>query len=195
MIFFLVEDFSMKVFLEGVLPRLAFEKDKFEIKAHRGKEDLITNLKKIVPSLSKSAQQVIILIDQDRTDCKKLKNDIVEKMCNCACEYKIRIACYELETWFLGDMEAIAKCSPRFKPHFYQNKRKYCNAIDKIKKPSDIIKKIVPDWEKNYLSKPKFASEIAQCIALETKNRSHSFNVFLRTLKNIQITAGFSKSL
>ncbi len=69
MIVFLVEDYSMRKFLEGILPRLGFEEHQFEIKHHRGKEDLISNLNKIIPSLSKRAQQIIVIIDRDKQDC------------------------------------------------------------------------------------------------------------------------------
>jgi len=91
-------------------------------KHHRGKEDLISHLNQIIPSLSKRAQQIIVIIDRDKQDCVALKNNIKEKMVWCSCEHKIRIACYELEAWFLGDMKAIAKCSHSFKapkPQFF----------------------------------------------------------------------------
>ncbi|KHD10349.1 hypothetical protein PN36_34595 [Candidatus Thiomargarita nelsonii] len=180
MIFFLVEDYSMRQFLEGILPRLGFHS--FEIKHHRGKEDLISNLDKIIPSLSKRAQQIIVIIDQDKQDCVALKNEIEEKMAHCSCKHKIRIACYELEAWFLGDMAAIAKCSPRFKARSFQTKDKYRD-IDNIEKPSSVIAKIVPDWKEKYASKPKFAQTIAQFVSLERQaNRSHSFHVLLETL-------------
>ncbi len=186
MIFFLVEDYSMRKFLEGILPRLGIDESFFEIKHHRGKEDLINNLNKIIPSLSKRAQQIIVLIDQDKQNCVKLKNKIKEKMAWCSCEYKIRIACYELEAWFLGDMEAIAKCSPRFNARFFQGKKKYRD-VDNIEKPSRVIEEIVPDWKERYASKLKFAKTIAPFVSLERQNleqanRSHSFQVLLETL-------------
>ncbi|RKZ58954.1 MAG: hypothetical protein DRR08_15045 [Candidatus Parabeggiatoa sp. nov. 2] len=188
MIIFLVEDYSMIKFLEGILPRLGFEEHRFEIKHHRGKEDLISHLNNIIPTLSKRAQQIIVIIDRDKQDCVALKNKIQEKMAWCSCEYKIRIACYELEAWFLGDMEAIAKCSPRFKASFFQGKKKYRD-IDNIPKPSSVIEEIVPDWKKRHLSKPKFAEEIAHFVSLETQNvekanRSDSFHVLLETLRS-----------
>jgi chromosomal replication initiation ATPase DnaA len=111
----------MRKFLEGILPRLGFDEHIFEIKHHRGKEDLLSNLHKIIPSLSKHAQQIIVLIDRDQQDCVELKKKIKGKMAWCFCEYKIRIACYELEAWFLEDMEAMAKCSSRFKASFFQS--------------------------------------------------------------------------
>jgi hypothetical protein len=189
MIVFLVEDYSMRKFFEGFLPRLGFEESLFEIKHHRGKEDLISHLNKIIPSLSKRAQQIIVIIDQDKQDCVALKNKIKEKMVRCVCEYKIRIACYELEAWFLGDMEAIAKCSPRFKASSFQGKKKYRD-IDNIEKPSSVIEKIVPDWKDKYASKPQFAETIAPFVSLKKQNlkqanRSHSFHVLLETLYSL----------
>lgn len=189
MILFLVEDYSMRKFLEGVLPRLGFEAHQFEIKHHRGKEDLISHLKQIIPTLSKRAQQIIVIIDQDKQDCIILKNNIKAKMAWCSCKYKIRIACYELEAWFLGDMEAIAKCSPRFKARFFQGKKKYRD-VDNIPKPSRVLEEIVPDWKNKYANKPQFAKEIAPFVSLkeqnlEQANRSHSFHVFKKTLHSV----------
>jgi hypothetical protein len=186
MIVFLVEDYSMRQFLDGILPRLGFDEHIFEIKHHRGKEDLISHLDKIIPSLSKRAQQIIVIIDQDKKDCVALKNEIEEKMAHCSCKHKIRIACYELEAWFLGDMAAIEKCSPRFKARSFQGKKKYRD-VDNIEKPSTVIAKIVPDWNDKYASKPKFAQTIAQFVSLERQNlkqanRSNSFHVLLETL-------------
>ncbi|MDM8560670.1 DUF4276 family protein [Candidatus Parabeggiatoa sp. HSG14] len=188
MIVFLVEDYSMRKFLEGVLPRLGFEEHLFEIKHHRGKEDLISHLDNTIPTLSKRAQQIIVIIDRDKQDCIALKNKIKEKMVRCSCEYKVRIACYELEAWFLGDMEAIAKCSPRFKANSFQGKKKYRD-VDNIEKPSSVIEQIVPDWKNRHVSKPKFAEEIAYVVSLEKQNvekanRSHSFHILLETLRS-----------
>jgi hypothetical protein len=145
-------------------------------------------LNKIIPTLSKRAQRIIIIVDQDKNDCIELKNKIKIQMTWCFCEYKIRIACYELEAWFLGDMNAIAQCSPRFKANFFQNKEKY-REVDNIPKPSRVIEEIVPDWKNRYSSKPQFAAAIAEVISLATPdseqaNRSHSFHVFLEMLRS-----------
>jgi hypothetical protein len=74
MIFFLVEDYSMKQFLEGILPRLDFAVNTFEIKHHNGKEDLLGSLTKVIPTLSKRAQHIVVLIDRDQQNCIELKN-------------------------------------------------------------------------------------------------------------------------
>ncbi len=187
MIVFLVEDLSMKKFLEGILPRLDFRPYHFEIKYHQGKEDLKRNLDKIIPTISKRATKIIILIDQDKENCLELKISIKEKMAWSGCDYKIRIACYELESWFLGDMDAIKQCSEKFKPDFFRNREKYRN-VDAIQKPSNLIQDIAPDLKKMYLSKDKLASEISKHISLENQvNKSHSFNIFLETIKSIKV--------
>ncbi len=59
MIIFLVEDYSMRKFLEGILPRLGFTTDTFEIKHHNGKEDLLGKLDQVIPSLSKRAKHLV----------------------------------------------------------------------------------------------------------------------------------------
>jgi hypothetical protein len=110
-------------------------------------------------------------------------------MDGCFCDYKIRIACYQLDAWFLGDMAAIAKCSPKFKASFFQGKEKY-REIDNIPKPSRVIEEIVPDWKEKYTNKPHFAERIAHFISLKRKNleqanRSHSFHVLLETLRSL----------
>jgi len=185
MIIFLVEDYSMRKFLEGILPRLGFTTDTFEIKHHNGKEDLLGKLDQVIPSLSKRAKHLVVLIDQDRQDCIQLKRKLKEKMAWCACDYTLRIACYELESWFLGDLEAITQCSERFRLKHFQNKQKY-QQTDEIIKPSTDLEIIVPDWKTLYSSKPKFATKISQFIALEPeKNHSHSFTIFLKTLHEL----------
>lgn len=187
MIFFLVEDYSMKQFLEGILPRLDFAVNTFEIKHHNGKEDLLGSLTKVIPTLSKRAQHIVVLIDRDQQNCIELKNKIKEKMTCCSCPYTLRIACYELETWFLGDLNAIAQCSERFKPKYFENKDKF-KAVDNIAgKPSAKLEEMMPDWKNLYSSKPKFAEKISRFITLELNhNRSHSFRVFLKTLYELK---------
>jgi len=186
MIIFLVEDYSMRKFLEGILPRLGFTADAFEIKHHQGKEDLLGNLTQVIPTLSKRAKHIVVLIDQDRQDCIQLKQKLKEKVAWCACDYTLRIACYELESWFLGDLDAITQCSERFRLKHFQNKQKY-QQTDNIVKPSTDIETIVPDWKTLYSSKPKFAEKMSQFIALEPEqNRSCRFSIFLKTLYELR---------
>lgn len=186
MIIFLVEDFSMRKFLEGILLRLGFESHLFEIKHHHGKEDLLNNLYKVTPSLSKRAKHIVVLIDKDRQNCIELKQTLREKMSWCFCDHTLRIACYELESWFLGDLEAVAHCSSKFKLDSFKNKPKYQHT-DEIPKPSKVLETMVPDWESVYGSKPKFAEAISKYITLEPEyNHSQSFSIFLKTLLQLK---------
>lgn len=82
MIIFLVEDYSMRKFLEGILPRLGFEKHKFEIKHHRGKEDLISHLNNIIPSLSKRFKASAFQAKKKYRDIDKIEkpSSVIEKI-------------------------------------------------------------------------------------------------------------------
>lgn len=188
MIVFLVEDRSMAVFLTGVLERLSFPKTAYQIKPYNGKEDLTRNLAKVVPSWAKRAKCIVILLDRDHQDCITLKYSVLSKLKGCTCPCFVRLACRELESWFLGDMEAIAKCSTRFNQARYKNKAKFRNVDELPTKPSDELEKLLPDWEERYFgSKPKFAEQMGKVISLEPDlNCSHSFKVFLRTLSSLK---------
>lgn len=187
--------FSRRIFDATVFRRYfsRLSLERCEIKHYRGKEDLISSLEKTIPTLSKRVDFIIIVIDQDKQDCLQLKEKLKSKMSKCQCKYKIRIACYELESWFLGDMNAITQCSSRFKKDFFQNKQKY-HQVDGIIKPSKVIEEIIPDWKEKYDSKPKFAKEMARHVCLTSNNnqaqdeinRSHSFHIFLKTLHVIK---------
>jgi hypothetical protein len=121
----------------------------------------------------------VILHDQDSNDCKILKSEILE-ICknNCRVDNKflIRIVCRELESWYLGDMQAIECAFPRFKAAKYQNGAKFRNP-DGLNATDEIIK-LVPNFQKT-----KGAKLISQHIDIQN-NRSESFNQFVSGLRN-----------
>jgi hypothetical protein len=96
---------------------------------------------------------VVILHDQHSHDCVSLKHELVE-LCRSSGNYPflIRIVCKELESWYLGDMEAIEKAYPGFKAQKYKNKRKFRNP-DYCSSASDELSKILPRFHKGTASK------------------------------------------
>ncbi|MBF4472803.1 DUF4276 family protein [Flavobacterium sp. HJJ] len=171
----LVEEPSMKEFLTILLPNVLDNQwnlnENYFIRSFEGKNDLQKNIPSKVKFLSNWNHEpvgVVIMQDQDSSDCKILKKKLLDSCSqNGDCPKLVRIICRELESWYLGDFVAVNRAYPSFKYQNYINKSKFripdnCNAFDEIKK-------IVPDFQK-----VGGAKKIAPFINVET-NKSESF--------------------
>lgn len=122
-----VEELSMEAALEIILPKVLGEIE-FQIIRFQCKDDLLKNaptrLKGYAAWLPKD-WRILILLDRDDDDCKKLKAKL-EKMAidaglrtkstskkNSPFQVVNRIAIEELESWFFGDWDAVQKSYPR----------------------------------------------------------------------------------
>ncbi len=174
---FLLEEPSMENVLTLILPKILPKGFTLNIncflRPHHGKSDLRKSIPNKIRAFSKSSEEVKIVIihDQDSNDCKQLKQELLE-LCNQngTCPVLIRIACRELESWYLGDMDAIEKVYPKFKAHKYKNLAKFRNPD--ICNSSDELRKIIKDFQKGQASR-----EIPKYFDFE-KNSSESFNQF-----------------
>lgn len=185
--YFLVEEESMVPVINKVALEI-FQKEEagFQILPHQGKQDLRKALQKTVPTLSQNppGSRIIVLHDQDNADCKALKEALLDDLKNCHCPYKVRIVCTELESWFLGDLEAIAKAYKKFKPAQHRTKKPFRN-VDTIKKPWQTLLKIVPEFQRHqFLPKVTFAQEVAEHLSLE-QNTSASFHQFIKGIQSL----------
>ncbi len=150
----LVEERSMEVFLRGLLPRIlprGFEVDtNCFIISHEGKSDLQKRLPKRVKAYRSYPDKVVLLViqDQDSSDCIILKNKLlalVDKN-NPALIRLIRIACRELENWFLGDLAGVESIYPSSRAARKINKAKFRN-VDALN-GSDEMKKLSSEFSK-----------------------------------------------
>jgi len=178
----LVEEPSMKNFLYGILPKILPAGYQLNIncfiREHQGKQDL----KKSIPKKIKAYQhyskpvKVIIIHDQDSSDCKILKSQLQELVnINSNIPTLIRIACIELEAWYIGDMEALESVFPQFKVNKYKNWSLFRNPD--ICNASEELRKIISTFQKGIASK-----EITKYLDLD-KNRSASFNHLISGIK------------
>lgn len=178
----LVEELSMKNFLSGLLPRILPEGFELNtncfVRAHEGKQDLQKSIPKKVRAfqcLSKPVR-VVIIQDLDSSDCLILKSKLQALVTeNATIPSLIRIACKELESWYLGDMNAVAKVYPSFRAEKYLKKSVFrnpdlCNA-------SNELSKMIPSFQKGFASK-----EIPRYIDINNNN-SESFNQFVSGFK------------
>jgi len=181
---FLLEELSMESFLKGFLPKILpddyVHNQNYFLHPHQGKSDLLKSIPNKLKIDYGEKTAFIILHDQDSNNCIDLKNKI-KNICQTNNRndnhYLIRIVCKELESWYLGDLDAIEQAFPKFKAVKYKNKTKFRNP-DAIN-ASDEIVKLLPDFQKN-----KGAKLISQHIDI-ANNKSNSFKQFVSGLQRI----------
>jgi hypothetical protein len=144
---FLVEEYSMKVLLEGLLPRF-FPDLTFLCAAHEGKQDLEKSIPRKLRAWREPGVRFIVIRDCDGDDCHKLKRRLVD-MCqsNGRGDTIVRIACQELEAWYLGDPDALAKAF-RDENLCSIGKRSRFRNPDSVAQPSRALVDLVPGFQK-----------------------------------------------
>ncbi len=180
------EEPSLKEVLDIIVPKIIPQGVYYQIYPHQGKQDLEKALKTAVPSISKiPGARIIITRDQDNDDCRTLKSNLERLIAGkINCEYKIRIICKELESWFLGDLAAVEAAYNRFRSDQYSN-RTELRDVDAMSKPSEFLRRIIPEYS-NLRSLPKLTT--AQRIGANldiNNNRSESFNQMVAAIKEL----------
>lgn len=184
---FLLEEPSMAEFLRNFLPRILPTDYKIDenvfLRPHNGKSDLIKSIPNKVRAFSKYHEpvKIVILQDQDNVkDCKSLKKNLQDLCKNDKGDFYlpalVRIVCQELESWYLGDLDAVESAYPNFKAEKHKNKKDLRNP-DLIEKPSKKMGIILPDFQK-----VQTAKKVSNYIDTE-KNTSTSFQVFVSGLR------------
>jgi len=175
---FLVEEKSMKKFLEVLLCEYFPQDVTFRVIPHDGKGDLKKSITSKLRAMNGNDVKFVILIDQDSSDCCILKEEIKELCNNTGADYRIRIVCRELEAWYLGDLTAIDNAfSTKLVKH---SEKKKFRQPDNIANAKQILKKYIGE-----IGQIETAEKIATAMR-ETdwrNNKSYSFGVFLQTIE------------
>jgi len=180
------EEPSAKIVFEQILPQILPEDVIFYVYQHQGKQDLESALRKTLPSISKiPGSKILVTRDQDAGDCIDVKKRLREIIGdNCSCEFYIRVVCRELESWFLGDLDAIQSAYPRFQADQYRGKAEYRN-VDKITSPSNLLLKIIPEFSKReHLPKLETSEAISQYLNI-ANNSSQSFRYTIDAIQKL----------
>lgn len=165
----------MEYFLRGLLPRIlpiGFDLDRnCFIRPHEGNSHLKKSLLIKVKAFPYFPDPVklIVIHDQDSNDCKKLKEEL-GNICSVlkAEDCLIRIACRELENWYLGDWASVEAAYPETKARQLVNKAKFRN-------PDSLNGSNEMDLLTRNFSKSHASRELGKIISLEN-NKSKSFN-------------------
>jgi len=180
---FLLEERSMKTLLDGLLPRLIPEMP-FVCIPHEGKEDLEKSIPRKLRAWREPGARFVVIRDNDGGDCEALKQRLVA-LCNSSgrSDALVRIACQELEAWYIGEPAAMAKAFGNSQLNDIGNKSRYRDP-DAIHQPSREIAKLLPEFQK-----VSGARRMASCLS-RNGNHSRSFQVTMdgieRTFASIQ---------
>ncbi len=123
---FFLEEPSAKEMLQGLLPRLLPDEFSTRYVVFQGKQDMEKQLEKRMRGWLLPDSLFVVLRDQDSADCHDVKKRLLE-LCRRAGrgEALVRIACRELESYYLGDLKAVEKGLELRGLADRQEKRKY----------------------------------------------------------------------
>ena len=187
----LVEESSAEAALQELLPKILGENFSFRIHPFSGKRDLLHKLPQRLYGYRRwlpEDYRILILIDQDRDDCKQLKQHLNRLAADADLTYHLqilnRIAIEELEAWFLGDFEAVHAAYPRVPIHLHA-KAKYRDP-DSIRDCWETLERLLQrlGYYRNGMPKIETARAIARHMD-PTRNRSRSFQAFQQGIRRL----------
>ncbi|RWX51044.1 hypothetical protein VU01_12234 [Candidatus Electrothrix marina] len=177
---FFLEEPSAKEMLLGILPKILPEHVVPRFIVFEGKQDLEKQLVRKLKLWQLPDSRFIVLRDQDAGDCRKIKENL-QKKCKEAGrpDTIVRIACHELESFYLGDLQAVEKGLPMSGLAKRQNQRKF-RQPDNLPNPARELTMLT---KKNY-QKIDGSRAIGRYLNPED-NRSNSFNILIKAVKDI----------
>jgi hypothetical protein len=164
-IVFLLEEPSAEAMLEGLLPKILPHGTRHRCLVFEGKQDLEKQMVRRMRGYRVPGAKFVILRDKDSGDCRNIKQALVVKCAEAGRPNAlVRIACHELESWYLADLAAVGKGLhlPNDHPSPYQT-----------------LKQIAPSYQ-------KVGGSRAIGPHLDPFNqRSHSFSIFVAGLQKL----------
>ena len=181
-IIFLTEEESMANTLREVLPRFfpdLRENEHWLIIPHQGKSDLEASYPRKMRGWREPGVKFVILRDNDGADCQALKARLVATVPAETSPFLVRIVCQELESWLLGDIEAVAAAYPSAAQHARFNSLSRLDP-DSLTNASQLLKELIGTGAKR-----ERATKIARHFRPD-KNASKSFEVFISGVDRLQ---------
>ena len=178
---FCLEEPSAREMLKGVRPRLLPEDIDIRSLVFEGKQDLQKQLEQRLRGWQKPESHFIVLQDKDSHDCLSVKRKL-QDLCARAGQREalVRIACHELESFYLGDLQAVEQGLGMKGLVAQQRSRKYI-APDALANAAEELKKLTRGRYQKILG----SRSIGLHMDLEGGNRSHSFNVLIKGIRRL----------
>lgn len=186
---FLLEEPSMKQLLEGLLPRLMpgwVAGQHFLCVPHEGKTDLDRSVPRKLAAWRVPGDRFVLLRDADSAPCLALKVKLTQLCLNSGRgDTLVRLVCQELESWYLGDLDALA-CAYQDQRVCAPAARKRFGDPDSWAKPSVEVQRMLPTFQKG-----QAAQRMGKVLACAAENRSRSFQVFLAGVRRVAAEMGW----
>ena len=165
----------MRVLLNDLLPRL-FPALRFLCVPHDGKTDLEKSVPRKLRAWREPGVRFAVVRDNDGKDCRALK-EALRQLCRAGGrdDTLIRIACQELEAWYLGEPDALADA---FGDEALRRRARYRDP-DAVLRPSNVVEQLAPEFQK-----VSGARRMAQHLSRE-RNRSRSFQAFVAGIETV----------
>lgn len=177
----LLEEPSAEEMLRAVLPRILPQGVEARFIVFEGKQDLEKQIERRLRYWKKPDSVFLVMRDQDAGDCHAIKNGLRGKVKKAGKEdlTVIRIACHELESFYLGDLRAVEQGLEVRNLSKHQDKQKYRHP-DKLANAAQELKSLTKVYQKVSGSRA-----IAPFLDVEGQNKSNSFNVLLNGINSI----------
>ena len=181
---FLVEELSMKEYLDVLLPRVLPAAIPTITIPHEGKSDLLQSVPRKLQAWNEPHARFAVLIDQDSSDCRRLKQHIVSLCVQAGKpDVLVRVVCRALESWVMGDLHALgAAFGAGFVRH--QNKNPY-RAPDRCGDPVGAIRRLQPSYQKTSGARLVAAHARVE-VGVNTSASFHAFVTGVRRLAGLK---------
>ena len=167
----------MKVMLDGLLPRL-FPELSFLCVPHEGKQDLEKSIPRKLRAWREPGVRFCVVRDNDGADCLKLKKSIAAL---CAeggrTDTLVRIACQELEAWYLGAPGALAEAFQNERLRSIGAQARFRDP-DAVVQPAVALTALIPEFQK--VSGARSLSRV-----LPRENSSPSFQALMTGINRL----------
>ena len=197
----LLEEPSVQAALDELLPRLLPEGSSWSLHPFQGKPDLLSKLPSRLQAYARGwlpdDYRIVVLVDADRDDCRALKRRLEDTAAAAGLTTMTaagpdgrfvvlnRIAIEELEAWFIGDVDALAKAYPGV-PKSLAERRGFRDP-DAVRGGTwEALERVLQNagYFQSGLRKIEAAGRIAKHMD-PTRNRSHSFRCFAEALASL----------
>lgn len=178
LVFFLEEE-SAKRMLAAVVPKLVPAETSVDFIVFQGKQDLESNLGRKLRNWSTPQTAFMVLRDRDSEDCLEAKRRLLS-ICRASGhpETLVRIACGELESFYLGQLQDVAETFGVKVSN--PNAAKWRNP-DHLGNAAQELGKLT----RKRCQKLSGSSALAPRLRIDGSNRSHSFNILVSGIKRM----------